>query len=232
VPTLLLRLQGPMQSWGTSSRFDYRRTDLEPSKSGVIGLLCAAIGRDRSEPVEDLATLRMGVRVDREGILRYDYQTAQDVLQADAPLERGSKKKTKKTVQSWRYYLADAAFLVGLESQDRMLLEHLHGALRNPRWPLFLGRKGYLPSPPVWLRDGLVDAALEEALAEHPPLVERGPERYRYALEVPPSAGQQGLASVVRRTDQPLSSFQERRFGDRYVWIVIEERGKVPGVPV
>ena len=45
--TLLLRLQGPMQSWGTTSRFDERDTQLEPSKSGVLGLVCAAIGRDR-----------------------------------------------------------------------------------------------------------------------------------------------------------------------------------------
>ena len=60
MPTLLLRLVGPMQSWGTTSRFDERDTQLEPSKSGVLGLICAALGRDRSEPVEDLAALRMG----------------------------------------------------------------------------------------------------------------------------------------------------------------------------
>ena len=35
--TLLLRLAGPMQSWGTDSKFDVRRTGREPSKSGVIG---------------------------------------------------------------------------------------------------------------------------------------------------------------------------------------------------
>ena len=44
---LLLRLAGPMQAWGTQSRFTVRDTGLEPSKSGVIGLLCAAL---RSEP--------------------------------------------------------------------------------------------------------------------------------------------------------------------------------------
>ena len=38
--TLLLRLAGPMQSWGVQSRFSVRDTGLEPSKSGVIGLLC------------------------------------------------------------------------------------------------------------------------------------------------------------------------------------------------
>jgi len=43
MPTLLLRLAGPMQSWGLSSRFTIRDTSLEPSKSGVLGLLCAAL---------------------------------------------------------------------------------------------------------------------------------------------------------------------------------------------
>lgn len=41
--TLLLRLAGPMQSWGTDSKFDVRRTGREPSKSGVIGLVAAAL---------------------------------------------------------------------------------------------------------------------------------------------------------------------------------------------
>ena len=41
--TLLLRLAGPMQSWGTDSKFDIRRTGREPSKSGVIGLVAAAL---------------------------------------------------------------------------------------------------------------------------------------------------------------------------------------------
>ena len=55
--TLLMRLAGPMQSWGTQSQFRERDTGLEPSKSGVIGLLCAALGRPREESVADLAAL-------------------------------------------------------------------------------------------------------------------------------------------------------------------------------
>ena len=67
MPTLLLRLVGPMQSWGTTSRFDERDTGKEPSKSGVIGLLAAALGIDRENWVDlaPLTRLRMGVRHDR-----------------------------------------------------------------------------------------------------------------------------------------------------------------------
>ena len=85
--TLLIPLVGPMQSWGTRSRFDHRDTEREPSKSGVIGLVCAAIGRDRNEPIDDLRMLRMGVRCDREGKLAKDFQTAQNVATA------GGRKK-------------------------------------------------------------------------------------------------------------------------------------------
>ena len=59
---LLLRLAGPMQSWGTQSRFTHRDTDLEPSKSGVIGLLCAAMGKPRDDltAIKRLAGLEDG----------------------------------------------------------------------------------------------------------------------------------------------------------------------------
>ena len=81
---LILRLMGPMQSWGTQSRFSNRDSDLEPSKSGVIGLLCAAMGkpRDDLETIGKLFRLKMGIRVDRQGILKCDYHTALNIAKA------------------------------------------------------------------------------------------------------------------------------------------------------
>jgi CRISPR-associated protein Cas5/CasD subtype I-E len=133
---LLLRLTGPMQSWGIQSRFTVRDTGLEPSKSGVIGLLCAALGRPRHESVADLAALHMGVRVDREGRMACDYHTARDVLRAD------TKSGRQETVVSYRYYLADADFLVALDG-NHDLLGTLHAAVEAPKWPLYLGRKSF-----------------------------------------------------------------------------------------
>ena len=44
--TLFLRIAGLMQSWGTSSRLQLRRTDAYPRKSAVSGqLLCAKADR-------------------------------------------------------------------------------------------------------------------------------------------------------------------------------------------
>ncbi|GAB3393390.1 type I-E CRISPR-associated protein Cas5/CasD [Azotobacter armeniacus] len=201
--TLLLRLQGPMQSWGTTSRFDERDTQLEPSKSGVLGLICAALGRDRSEPLEDLAALRMGVRVDREGVPMRDYQTATGVLIASG------KADFKRTVVSPRFYLADAVFLVGLEGADTTLLEHIQAALRAPVWSLALGRKSFVPSKPVFLPDGMQQADLLAALQTYPALVVPEGTTWRLALEDP----QEGSV----RLDQPVGPFAERRFGPRFV---------------
>lgn len=205
MPTLLLRLQGPLQSWGTTSRFDERDTQLEPSKSGVIGLLCAALGRDRAEPVDDLAALRMGVRVDREGVPMRDYQTATGVL-----IAASAKADLERTVVSPRYYLADACFLVGLEGEDEPLLRQLHQALRQPVWPLALGRKSFAPAGPVYLPDGLVMQPLQAALQGYDGLHHRQPAgRMRLVLEHP----SQGAI----RLDQPVAPYAQRRFGPRFV---------------
>jgi len=200
--TLLLRLCAPLQSWGVQSRFTVRDTGLEPSKSGVIGLLCAALGVDRADDaaLQPLAALRMGVRVDREGTLKMDYHTAQNVLKAGGGL--------KDTEVSRRYYLADACFLAGLEGEDLALLQRLHEALENPVWPLFLGRKAFVPAEPPYLPDGLrLNTDLETALKTYPPLTSRlSSQQARLALE--------DADGYLVRPDQPLS-FAQRRFAPR-----------------
>ncbi len=154
--TLLLRLEGPMQSWGYRSRFDFRDTALEPTRSGVIGLLCAAMGIARGEEILQFDSIRMGVRVDEPTYWRTcfpravyqgprperDYHTALDVIKADG--------KGTDTVVSYRDYLADASFTVGLQSEDLQLLRNIADALQCPKWPLFLGRKAFpLAVPPL-----------------------------------------------------------------------------------
>ena len=150
--TLLLRLAAPLQSWGIDSKFDIRRTGREPSKSGVIGLICAALGikRDDDEMVSQLATLRFGVRVDKEGHFVRDFHM---VL----------SKKGESYVTN-RYYLADAEFLVGFESVDEELLKKIEYALLNPVFPLYLGRRSCPPTGRLCL--GIRKLELEEALLE------------------------------------------------------------------
>lgn len=150
--TLKLLLKGPMQSWGDESRYKTRSTGSTPTKSGVLGLLAAAEGRRRSDPIEDLAELKLAVRVDQSGVLLRDYQTAQ-------PWQQKPRDPAKLVT---RYYLSDAAFLVGVESENKALLEGFEQALHNPVYPLFLGRRS-CPAP-VNLVQGIVEGTAEQAL--------------------------------------------------------------------
>ena len=234
---LLMRLSAPMQSWGTQSRFTERDTGREPSKSGIVGLVSAALGRPRDRSPDDLADLRMGVRVDREGTILRDFQTAgggswlgrpYGVAKADGS-SITARNEAKATVVSNRYYLADAVFLVGLESADRDLLTSIDEALANPRWPLFLGRKAFPPAEPIRLPEGLrTDTTLEEALRAWPHLPgDRAgrrrdpPEALRLVIEC--TAGEDGEP----RQDVPLSFRSAARdFGVRYVreeWLPLDQ---------
>ena len=136
---LLLRLRGPMQAWGTRSRFEYRDTEREPTFSGIIGIIAAAEGLPRGADLSEYRQLVMTVRVDREGELDREFQTAQDVVKANGGTE---------TQIIHRDFLADAAFHVAVEGPDS-LIKRIFTALHRPRYPLFLGRKSYLPSMPI-----------------------------------------------------------------------------------
>lgn len=198
--TLLIRLQAPLQSWGVSSRFSVRDTCREPTKSGVIGLLCAAMGLPRNAPLDSFDHLKMGVRVDREGKLLRDYHIAQDVLKATG-------KGTKASEPSNRYYLSDAVFLVALEGETQ-LLETAKDALMHPKWPLFLGRKAFPPSMPLFLPEGLRAGSLLPALKTYALLVSGVSGKVRLILE--------DIEGTILRNDVPLS-FSERRFASRMV---------------
>ncbi|QDY76803.1 type I-E CRISPR-associated protein Cas5/CasD [Streptomyces qinzhouensis] len=75
-----------------------------------------------------------------------------------------------------RWYLADAAFLVGLQHHDRALLERIAHALEHPARLLWLGRKSCPPSGqialdvrPGTLADVFASVALLPAFTELPP---------------------------------------------------------------
>ncbi|HEU4754703.1 MAG TPA: type I-E CRISPR-associated protein Cas5/CasD, partial [Armatimonadota bacterium] len=164
-PILLLRLEAPMQSWGTRSRWDVRDSGPEPTKSGIVGLLGCALGLPRRHSrLEELdGALRFAVRADRPGVMATDYHT----VTGRHRMANGKLKTEEYTVQSYRDYLHDAGFLVALAGGSG-LLEELADRLRAPRWPLFLGRKSCVPTRPVL--DGLTPAyaSLDDAIKRAP----------------------------------------------------------------
>lgn len=151
MPTLLLRLAAPLQSWGDASRFTQRHTRTEPTKSGVLGMLAAADGRRRADPIEDLLALRFAVRVDQPGQILRDFHTAINWESGDRmPL-------------SHRYYLTDAAFVAGVQGESE-LVQALAQAVRRPTFAPYLGRRSCPPSRPVLL--GVVDKEVRTAVRE------------------------------------------------------------------
>ncbi|WBB79296.1 type I-E CRISPR-associated protein Cas5/CasD [Micromonospora sp. WMMD882] len=150
---LLLKLAGPLQSWGSSSRFARRGTEPAPTKSGVIGLLAAAKGIRRAEPLTELLGLEFGVRIDQPGQVLRDFQTARPLDgRSSAPL-------------TYRFYLSDAVFLAAVGGEAE-LLYGLAEALDRPRFPLYLGRRSCPPVGPVSL--GVHDGTLDGALTDWP----------------------------------------------------------------
>jgi CRISPR system Cascade subunit CasD len=188
-PILLLRLEGPLQSWGVRSRWSRRDTGPEPSKSAIIGLVGCAAGvlrpdwRSGAEPDRTLEqwdnALRFGVRIDRPGMIETDYHTVQGRFwQADGKMKTAShvsgakpdkaEREPPHTEITWRDYLHDAAFLVALEG-EHALLQDIEAHLKNPKWPLYLGRKACVPSRPILDRLTNEYQDLESALRAEPP---------------------------------------------------------------
>lgn len=235
---LFMRLAGPMQSWGVMSRFSRRDTGKEPSRSGVIGLICAAMGIDRADDGHpDLAKLsraKLGIRVLRGGVLQSDYHTAQDVAIANTDRRKDGTYKTKDTELSTRFYLADADFIAAVQSDDRDLLERVHAALKRPVWQLFLGRKAFVPSMPIYLKDDvaiaentdlssvLKDAVLPERLGIS--ISEKRLDIHqRVVIEVDNVTNTETVSGSEIRQDVPLS-FAKRRFTVRRVHTTFAEK--------
>ena len=199
--TLLLRLAAPLQAWGADSKFETRKTGREPTKSGVIGLLAAALGlrRDESEALARLAQLRFGVRVEREGQLLVDYHIAKTQDQ-------------KTSYVTYRHYLQDAVFLAGLESEDEALLRELEAALRHPVYPLYLGRRSCPPTLPLCL--GIRAGKLLDTLRAEPLLVK---QRNGAPLRIVADADPADAAAVPRRDLAVSFSPIHRQYGFRPV---------------
>lgn len=152
---LVLRLGGPLQSWGEHSVFNDRDTLRYPTRSGLIGLLASAEGRGRDETLDRYAMLTLTVRVDRPGVLLRDFHTIGGgyARHRTVPTAEGKRRATgTATVVSNRYYLADAVFCVAVRGEPALITE-LAAALRNPRWQPFLGRRSCPPDLPVLLRE-------------------------------------------------------------------------------
>ena len=176
---LILRLDGPMQAWGSHTFEDFRPSNLFPTRSGLLGLLGACLGIDRGDHagLEQLAqSVEFTVRADRAvrrpdveqliskaAVKLPDYHTILDARKVDG-------STNKNAVESRREYLFDAAFTVAIgEIQNApVTLTAIADALLRPCFTPVLGRRScpisrpLLDGPPVEGSDA--KAALATAL--------------------------------------------------------------------
>lgn len=177
---IILRLDGPMQAWGSHTFEDFRPSNLFPTRSGLLGLLGACLGIDRRDHaglVQLATSVEFTVRADR-AVLRpdaekampkaavklLDYHTVYEARRANRPPKQG------ETIQSWREYLFDAAFTVAIgEKQNASVtLTAIADALLRPCFTPVLGRRScpitrpLLDGTPVEASDA--KAALASAL--------------------------------------------------------------------
>jgi CRISPR system Cascade subunit CasD len=207
MPHLALMLNAPLQSWGFASRFQRRTTGLHPTKSGVVGLLCAALGAAKGSPTErewlpKLADLRMTVVT----IPRRTVPASNRTQSEELPLRRledfhtvlntrrASGAPNTDPVVTHRQYLLDACFGVVLAGELEVL-NRVADALRDPVWGVWFGRKCCLPAAPLY-RAGPCD----EAAAWHALIGDAPREQFSRVEEV--TRFEDGTDSIQ---DQPLS---------------------------
>lgn len=186
---ILLWLEAPLQSWGADSKFGRRDTLSFPTKSGVMGLLCCAMGAsgEQCDLLHSMASLRQTVvsyvrmkpqkpgesatltKCDREPLLR-DFQmvgSGYDEVDPWSTLlipktSEGKKAVGGGTKMTYRYYLQDAKFAVCMEV-PQVQADTFAQALQEPIFDLYLGRKNCVPTDFVYR--GLFSSE-EEALAQ------------------------------------------------------------------
>ncbi|MDG4827690.1 type I-E CRISPR-associated protein Cas5/CasD [Solwaraspora sp. WMMD1047] len=219
---LLLRLAGPLQSWGDHSTFSTRDTRAYPTRSALIGLIASALGRRREEPISDLTALAFTIRVDRAGAVLRDFHTVGGGLARDqtVPTAEGSRRGPGQgTIVSHRYYLTDAAFTVAMTG-PQPLVDAIANALDRPAWAPYLGRRSCPAEAPLLLQVTPGDPvhALYQSVPMARPPVTGDTVPVDFVLESPPPGRED--ASQLTANDVPLDFHpHRRRYLSRSLWI-------------
>ncbi|GII97531.1 type I-E CRISPR-associated protein Cas5/CasD [Sinosporangium siamense] len=205
---LVLRLAGPMQSWGEHSVFNQRDSLRFPTRSGLIGLLACAEGVERGGLLVPYEKLRFTVRIDRPGVHMLDFHTVGGGLPRGVPRPDGTyRSRESATIVTRRQYLADAVFTVAVEGPEQRMGE-LAEALRHPRWQPYLGRRSCPPDEPLLLRQ--VDDPVAH-LECKVPMARRLRERDEPTAEFVTEGTVDAADTVTELADVPVSFHRHNR---------------------
>ncbi|WP_214109297.1 type I-E CRISPR-associated protein Cas5/CasD [Acrocarpospora catenulata] len=218
---LVLRLAGPLQSWGEHSVFAQRDTLRFPTRSGLIGLLASAEGIERGQPLGGYDLLRFTVRIDRPGVRMVDFHTIGGGLPRGVPRPDGTQRpRETATMVTRRQYLSDAAFAVAVEGPEKRITE-IAEALRCPRWQPYLGRRSCPPDQPLLLRAFAADPVNE--LRTRVPVARRLREREAPEAEFVTEGVAAAAEEISELTDVPENfNRHDRRYRTRTVSIATQ----------
>jgi len=170
---LVFQLQAPLAAWGEPAVGEFRGSANHPGESALLGLLAAALGVVRDDEAA-LQSLQRGylfaVGVQSAGTLLRDYHTAQvpssSTLKGRPHATRADELAVPRyelnTILSTRDHRQDAACLVAVQAREGAPhgLSELAGALRAPRFALYLGRRACPLATPLWPQVIAADSAL------------------------------------------------------------------------
>lgn len=229
-PYLLLWLEAPLQAWGHDSRFGRRDTLDFPTRSGVLGLICCAMGAG-GEQRELLARLAAGdmrveayVPTDDDGhpqprlpLLRdfhmvgsgYDTEDPWESLMVPKTAE-GKKAVGAGTKMTYRYALQDMAFAVVLQVPAD-LADEICEVLVAPVWDLYLGRKHCVPTEFIF--QGRC-ASANDAIDQARQLAQAKQRAFGFRVLEGENEGE-----VLTLNDVPLQFGTDKRYRDRRVTV-------------
>ena len=227
-------LEAPLQSWGANSRFNVRETLDFPTKSGVLGMVLAALGAKgaQEEWLAQMAPLDMqviafgakrGKQLPELPPLLDDYHVVGAGFDDSDPWEslmmcqtEDGKTTMSSTKLTNRFYLQDLAFSVFLEVPDELSAQ-IAIALMAPVWPLCLGRKSCAPTEVIF--QGVFDAmeAAQESAYAFAEQKNRG-EVFQVVQGVVEAEKQ--VLEVLNICDLPLAFGERKRYSTRLVTMI------------
>lgn len=245
-PYLLLWLEAPLQAWGHDSKFGRRDTLNFPTKSGVLGLLCCALGAggEQRELLAKLAPLNHTAlsfvrtkartkgenqpdsqereKCERELLLRDFHMVGSGYDNEDfwktllIPKTSEGKKAVGGGTKITYRYYLQDACFAVAVETPDDMAEILKQALQNPVWDLYLGRKNCVPTDFIF-RDVFLTQAEAIDAAKKLAQEKNLQEDFR-VLDGEHKDEEQG--EVVILNDVPIQFGDHKQYRDRLVTVV------------
>lgn len=219
---LIMWFTGTVQSWGYDSRFDTRRTLDFPTRSGITGILLAALGASGTQEtlLAELAEYPLTVYSfdDENNLSMTDFHMVGNGY-GDSWWEKMMSPKTSDGATpvgggaklTYRQYLLDRCF-GAVWQMPEAVCEKFAAALQQPVYSLYLGRKCCIPSELIF--QGIAESA-NSALAKLTLLAEKHQLSPRYAYREVDARGED--TETILLADVPFRFGLHKVYGERWV---------------